>query len=268
VSRHELSLAEYERIALDVAHECAQLLLRGYRSRPTPTEKARADLVTEFDLQSEHHLHSRLLALTPDVGWIGEEASGRERAAGAMASAGLCWYCDPLDGTTNYVHGHPFWGVSVGLMQGSAPLAGAVVAPALNLTWSGHRGGGARRNGETCQVSRNAELAHALVATGFPPDREHAPANNFDAFMRVKRQVRGVRRCGSAAIDMCLVADGTYDAYWERRLNAWDLAAGAAILLEAGGLLSALDGSAPKLARGHVLASNGQIHSALVPLVT
>jgi myo-inositol-1(or 4)-monophosphatase len=106
-----------------------------------------------------------------------------------------------------------------------------------------------------------------LVGTGFPSDRSRAPSNNFDAFMRVKQCVRGVRRCGSAAIDLCLVADGTYDAYWERRLNAWDVMAGSALLLAGGGALSALDGTPPDLSVGHILASNGRIHEALLGLL-
>jgi myo-inositol-1(or 4)-monophosphatase len=142
-----------------------------------------------------------------------------------------------------------------------------VVAPALGLSWTGFAGGPARRSGEICHVSETCELEQALVATGFPPDRQSAPANNLDSFVKVKKVVRGVRRCGSAAIDMCLVGDGTYDAYWERRLNAWDLAAGAAVVLSAGGSLSALDGGAVDLNVGHLIASNGRVHGALRELL-
>jgi myo-inositol-1(or 4)-monophosphatase len=116
-------------------------------------------------------------------------------------------------------------------------------------------------------VSETRELAQALVATGFPSDRSQASSNNFAAFCNVKRQVRGVRRCGSAAIDLCLVADGTYDAYWERRLNAWDVMAGSALVLAAGGVLSALDGTPPDLSVGHLLASNGLVHRDLLNLI-
>ena len=107
-----------------------------------------------------------------------------------------------------------------------------------------------------------------MVATGFPSDRTQVATNNFEAFTRVKPRVRGVRRCGSAALDLCLVADGTYDAYWERRLNAWDLMAGSALVLAAGGTISALDGTPPDLSVGHILASNGQIHGELLSLLT
>jgi myo-inositol-1(or 4)-monophosphatase len=266
MSRGELTELGYASLALEVATEASALLLRGYRSRPTPTEKARRDLVTEFDLQSEALLVARLASATPELGLVAEEGGGERKA--------LSWFCDPLDGTTNFVHGHPFWAVSIGLLDNGEPVAGAVVAPALGLAWQGYRGGPAKRAAlpanlpdEICRVSETSELDQALVATGFPPDRTSAPQNNLDAFARVKKVVRGVRRCGSAAIDMCLVADGTYDAYWERRLNAWDLAAGAAVLLSAGGKLTALDGGRVDLTIGHLIASNGRVHGALQQLL-
>jgi myo-inositol-1(or 4)-monophosphatase len=267
VSRGELTEAGYASLALAVATEAGALLLAGYRSRPTPTEKARRDLVTEFDLQSEALIVERLSAATPTLGLVAEERGGEQKA--------LSWFCDPLDGTTNFVHGHPFWSVSIGLLDEGKPLAGAVVAPALGLSWLGFRGGPAKRTetargrtDEICHVSETSELEQALVATGFPPDRQSAPQNNFDSFVRVKKVVRGVRRCGSAALDMCLVADGTYDAYWERRLNAWDLAAGAAVLLSAGGKLTSLDGGSVDLTLGHLIASNGRVHGALQQLLS
>lgn len=253
--RSELTPESYASLALEVASEAGQLLLGGYRKRPAPTEKAKHDLVTEFDLASEALIVARLTAATPELGLVAEERGGERKP--------LSWFCDPLDGTTNFVHGHPFWSVSIGLLEQGKPVAGAVVAPALGLSWVGFPGGLALRSGEPCHVSETSGLEHSLVATGFPPDRRTAPANNLATFARVQQVVRGVRRCGSAAIDMCLVADGTYDAYWERRLNAWDLAAGAAVLLAAGGTLSALDGGPVDLHVGHVIASNGRVHGEL-----
>ncbi|HYQ17166.1 MAG TPA: inositol monophosphatase family protein [Polyangiaceae bacterium] len=259
MSRSELSPEAYANLALAVATEAGALLLAGYRTRPTPTEKAQRDLVTEFDLKSEALIVARLAAATPELGIVAEEGGGQLRA--------LTWFCDPLDGTTNFVHGHPFWAVSIGLLEAERPLAGAVVAPALGLSWTGFAGGPARRSGEPCRVSETSNLERSLLATGFPYDRRTAPANNLDAFARVEKVAQGVRRCGSAAIDLCLVADGTYDAYWERRLNAWDVAAGAAVLLAAGGRLSALDGGPVDLSIGHLIASNGHVHDALQALL-
>ncbi len=259
MSRSELTPEAYARLALEVASEAGSLLLGGYRKRPAPTEKAKNDLVTEFDIKSEALIVARLSAATPQLGVVAEESGGEQKP--------LSWFCDPLDGTTNFVHGHPFWSVSIGLLRDGKPVAGAVVAPALGVHWLGYAGGPALRCGEPCRVSETTNLEQSLVATGFPPDRQTAPANNLDTFVRVQKVVRGVRRCGSAAIDLCLVADGTYDAYWERRLHAWDVAAGAAVLQSAGGKLTALDGGPVDLAVGRLIASNGYVHGALQQLI-
>ena len=256
------SSEELAQIAFDVASEAAHILYAGFRKQTAVREKGRADLVTEYDLASERLIRQRLAERTPELAIVGEEQGGTP-ATGSE----LTWYCDPLDGTTNFVHGHFFFCVSLGVAQAGLPIAGAVVAPALATHWRAYRGGPALRNGEPCRVSETSELQHALVATGFPSDRSDPASNNFAAFTRVKPAVRGVRRCGSAAIDLCLVADGTYDAYWERRLNAWDIMAGSALVLSAGGQLSALDGTPPDLSVGHILASNGRIHEELSNLI-
>lgn len=251
---------ELAEVALVVAKEAAEILIEGFRSRPNAVRKAPVDLVTEWDLRSEAHIVQRLKHLTPELPIVAEEAGGR-------ITSDLSWYCDPLDGTTNFVHGHPFFAVSIGAMQGGVPIAGAVVAPVLGWYWSGSRGEIAIRNGEPCQVSQTSTLGDALLATGFPADREQSPYNNFDAYLRAKRRVRGVRRCGSASIDLCFVADGTYDGYWERALHAWDIVAGSAIVLAAGGQLTALDGENPRLELGHLIASNGTLQEQLIELV-
>lgn len=274
-------LSELADIALRVADEAAALVRAGYRARPRVEEKAPRDLVTEFDRASEELLVTRLGALTPGIAVVGEEQSA---SGTTSARSGLVWYVDPLDGTTNFVHGHPFWCVSVGLMEDDTPVAGAVVAPLLGLRWTGFRprelgapgdgpappeaAGEARRNGERCAVSATASLGHAMVATGFPPVRDRAPDNNFDAFLAVKRTAQAVRRCGSAAIDLCMVADGTYDAYWERRLHAWDIVAGCAIVRGAGGVITGLDGGPPDYHTGNIVASNGLVHASVVALLS
>ncbi|MEO7328135.1 MAG: inositol monophosphatase family protein [Minicystis sp.] len=265
--------SDFATIALRVAEEAATLVSAGYRTHPHADHKGRHDLVTEYDRNSEALLVARLGAITPSIPVVGEEQFSAERDG--PGKRGLCWYVDPLDGTTNFVHGHPFWCVSVGLMEDDRPIAGAVVAPSLDVRWAGWVApssegrvttstGAAYRNGRACVVSTTDALDSALVATGFPPNRDAAPANNFASFIAVKRAARAVRRCGSAAIDLCMVADGTYDAYWERRLGAWDVAAGCAIVLAAGGKITALDGSAPTFHAGHVAVSNTLVHDALL----
>jgi myo-inositol-1(or 4)-monophosphatase len=267
----------------------------GYRSRPRAEDKGHRELVTEFDRASQDLLVSRLSSLSPGLPIIAEEQSSPERDI--QGRMGLAWYVDPLDGTTNFVHGHPVWCVAVGLMENDQPIVGAVVAPSLGLRWVGcvapdrvstvPAAGGARasrppraapdaaesafgtalRNGKPCTVSATAGLVDAMIATGFPAIRDRAPANNFGSFVAVKRIAQAVRRCGSAAIDLCMVADGTYDGYWERSVKSWDVVAGSAIVLAAGGVITALDGGAPNYHLGCLAASNGLVHEELVGML-
>jgi myo-inositol-1(or 4)-monophosphatase len=247
------------RLATEAARSAAALAATGWRRNPLAEHKGRIDLVTHFDRDSEALLRERLGRAT-SFPFVGEEQGG-ERARGDGEPT---WFVDPLDGTTNFVHGHPFWCVSVGLLVGRAPLLGVVVAPSLGVEWSGLVGESATRNGEPCRVSDVSVLDDALLATGFPYDRHTSADNNFDSFVAIKQKCQAVRRCGSAAIDMCLVADGTYDGYWERKLNAWDLAAGSALVLAAGGRLTDYDGHEADVRTGHVVATNGRIHDVLV----
>jgi myo-inositol-1(or 4)-monophosphatase len=252
-SPHEL--ARIASIAEAAAEEAATFLMGGYRAHVgIEHKKNRSDLVTKFDRDSEALLKR---ALAPaGVAVVGEETGG--------APADLTLYVDPLDGTTNFAHGHPFFCVSIGLVARGVPLFGVVVAPALNLRWKGGRDAPATRDGKTCHVSEVSEIDDALLATGFPSDRRTNPLNNFDAFVAIKQRCQAIRRCGSAAIDLCFVADGTYDGYWERKLQPWDLAGGAAILLAAGGKVSSIDGSALDFARGNIIASNAKLHQPLL----
>jgi myo-inositol-1(or 4)-monophosphatase len=247
------------RVALDAVHAAGELISKGWRRHPAAEHKGRIDLVTRFDRDSETLLREALRQGTP-FPVVGEEQGGEP----ASRRDAPTWYVDPLDGTTNFVHGHPFWCVSVGLMAGSAPILGVVFAPSLGVEWIGVVGREPTRNGEPCHVSDVAKLDDALLATGFPYDRRTSPDNNFDAFVAIKSKCQAVRRCGSAAIDLCFVADGTYDGYWERKLNAWDLAAGSAMVVAAGGRLSDYDGGEADVTTGHVVATNGRIHDELV----
>jgi myo-inositol-1(or 4)-monophosphatase len=157
--------------------------------------------------------------------------------------------------------------VSIGLVAEGTPVAGAIVAPAIATAWSGGVGVPARRNRELCAVSTTEEIDQSLLATGFPFDRRTSADNNFASFVALKKRALGVRRCGSAALDLCFVADATYDGYWERKLSPWDFAAGVAIVHAAGGRVTDLAGGPLDLVRGYVLATNGILHEALVSAV-
>jgi myo-inositol-1(or 4)-monophosphatase len=246
-------------LALEAARESAKRVYAGFRKHPVIEHKGAIDLVTSYDRESEQYLRERLGAGAP-FAIVGEEEGGVK----ASGEHGATWYVDPLDGTTNFCHGHPFFCVSIGLFVGHEPVLGAVVAPALNLEWIGVVGQGATRNGEPCTVSQVKSFGDALLATGFPYDRQTSHDNNFDAFVAIKKQVQAVRRCGSAAIDLCFVGDGTYDGYWERKLRPWDLAAGAAIVRAAGGRVTTFDGGEQDVIGGNLVVTNGRFHDALV----
>jgi myo-inositol-1(or 4)-monophosphatase len=254
--------AELVAIALSAAREAAALVHAAWRKHPRAEHKGSSgstDLVTRFDRESERLLRDRLSRRTP-FPVVGEEAGGRA-AVGANEAT---WFVDPIDGTTNFVHGHPFYCVSIGLVVGVLPVVGVVVAPALGVEWTGSVGDGAQRDAEPCNVSDVERLGDALLATGFPYDRATSDDNNFDAFVAIKRKCQAVRRCGSAALDLCLVADGTYDGYWEKKLAPWDCAAGAALVVAAGGRVSSYAGGPADVVNGQLLATNGAIHEALV----
>lgn len=243
--------------ARDVGRVAADAALAGFRSGARIDRKQGTELVTQYDFAAEQVLRERLADATPEIPVVAEEHGG-------SAEGDRVWYADPIDGTTNFAHGHPFWCVSIGLVVRGMPIAGAVVAPALGLEWIGWMGGPALRNGETCRVSSIDSLGDALLATGFPYDRHTSPDNNFDAFSALQKKAVGIRRCGSAAIDLCLTADGTYDGYWEKKLRPWDIAAGLAIVRAAGGTITSMLGEPLDLLAGNVTASNGRLHDALV----
>jgi myo-inositol-1(or 4)-monophosphatase len=262
---------ELERIvtgARAAAREAATLVQKGFRRHPIVEHKASAiDLVTSYDRDSETLLRERL---GPAFGFgiIGEEEGGTwDRSAPAF-------FIDPIDGTTNFVHGHPFWCVSIGLVVETQPVLGVVIAPMLGLEWYGYVADDGERSSlrlardnaaaEPCVVSGMDRFEDSLLATGFPYDRRTSSENNFDAFVAIKKRCQAVRRCGSAALDLCLVADGTYEGYWERKLRPWDIAGGVAILRAAGGRVTELEGGQDFMTSGHVVATNGRIHDALL----
>jgi len=256
-----MPITEESRRALEVAERVAlqagELVMKGWRSVGEISRKGRFDLLTEYDLRSEQLIREQLSREFPAHRIIGEENA--ESGEGE-----LVWYVDPIDGTTNFAHGHFFFAVSIGLYLGSQGLAGVVHAPALGVTWKASKGAGAFRNGTPCSVSTRNQLDEAVCATGFPYDRWSNPDNNHAELALFLQRARGIRRCGAASVDLCLVADGTYDIYWEQGLKAWDMCAGALLVQEAGGRLSTYEGTAADPRTGKLIASNGVLHDAAV----
>lgn len=253
-------LADLRDATVSIAAEAAALVMTGYRNPGAIQKKGKIDLVTDYDMRSEALIIERLTRLCPNDTIIAEETRHGQ-------ASGRAWYVDPIDGTTNFAHGHPFFCVSIGLYDGAQPLVGVIHAPALGVVWTCAAGGGASRNAEPCRVSSTNAVSEALLATGFPYDRATSPDNNFSEFTTIKRVSRGVRRCGSAALDLAFVADGTYDGYWEQKLKAWDMAAGAALVLEAGGCLTNYAGEPGDPRNGQLVATNGLIHTELLQTI-
>ena len=243
-----------------MGREAEVYLLDAYRAGGSVERKGPIDLVTEHDLAVERQIRTSLAGAFPADAIVGEEATA-VGAPGARdgAGAGRIWYVDPIDGTTNFAHGHPFFCVSIALYDGPTPEVGVIVAPALAVSWWAARGLGCYRNGARCSVSGTAALSDALCATGFPYDRWTNDDNLAEHGAFLKR-AQGIRRCGSAALDLALVAEGTYDVYWEQGLSAWDMCAGAVLVLEAGGRLSDYDGAPADARTGRLVATNGRLH--------
>jgi myo-inositol-1(or 4)-monophosphatase len=249
-------------LASDVARRAVDLLLDGSgRARTTVETKSTAtDMVSEMDRASEQLIVSALLHARPDDGIVGEEGSA------TAGTSGVRWIIDPLDGTTNYLYGHPGWGVSIAAEDADGVVAGVVADAVHGELFSATRGGGARRNGDPIRCSAATELATALVATGFgyAANRRRGQA---EVLVGLLPRVRDIRRMGAAAVDLCSVACGRVDAYFERGLAWWDLAAGALIANEAGAVVSSLDGE-PVRAGSVVAAGPGLIASLRELLVS
>ncbi|MEM9487813.1 MAG: inositol monophosphatase family protein [Myxococcota bacterium] len=264
--------AEAMTMARAVADEAASMLAAaGPVGAAASTKRSVRDLVTEWDQRSEDLIRERLTALTPDIPILGEEggyANGDgdgDGDAGERTGPGshYRWLVDPIDGTVNFSHGLPLFAVSIALEKDGQSIAGAVYAPALSWQFYGCAGGGAFMNGERLAVSGIDSLERALLITGFPHDRASNPDNNFAEWEHMQRVAGDCRRLGSAALDLCMIARGWAEGYWERHLSPWDIAAGELLVREAGGMVTAIDGGPFSADSGQLIASNGAIHAMI-----
>ena len=235
-----------------------EILKNNYKKIQKISSKGRkGDLVTNVDLEVENKIKDYLINETPEIS-INAEESGK-----LNKPSGLTWCIDPLDGTTNYSHGYPFFGTSIGLVFKDKPILGAVSVPYLNELYSACLGVGSYCNDTQLKVSSPGNLSESLLITGFSYDRFETEDNNYAEFCYLTHKTRGVRRGGAAAIDLAFVAAGKVDGYWERGLEVWDLAAGAIIVKEAGGIISDYPYGGFNISSGRILACSPSIENEL-----
>jgi myo-inositol-1(or 4)-monophosphatase len=247
-------------VAIDLARQAGELLRQGHQNGAgaVASKASAVDLVTEFDLASERLITGGLRLRFPDHAIFGEETGE------ALPTAGPVWVVDPLDGTTNFAHGYPVWSVTLALLVDGRPELGVTYDPLRDDLFWAQRGQGAWRGQRRLQVSTTAELGASLLGTGFAYDRASNPDNNLAEFSHFVPRTRGVRRGGSAALDIAWVAAGWLDGYWERGIQVWDMAAGVLLVHEAGGVVTAYSGRPWQPADRNVVAANSVLHAALL----
>jgi myo-inositol-1(or 4)-monophosphatase len=235
----------------------AGALLMSFFGKVAIEYKGDADLVTQGDRASEKLIVERIRKQWPDHDLLGEEGSRTE------TGSDFRWYVDPLDGTTNFAHGFPVFCVSLALEHRGDRIAGVIYDPTRQEMFSAARGSGAQLNGKPIHVSRTPRLVESLVATGFPSHKRHKNPN-IHFYHQITLRSHGIRRAGSAALDLCYVACGRYDAFWEFNLNPWDTAAGVLMAEEAGGKVTNFNGAPFSIDSRQVLATNNLLHKELL----
>ncbi len=249
-------------LARRLAREAGALQREGYeKSHQIDTKSAAVDLVTEVDRACEAHVVGALAAERPGDAILAEEGSDK-----VLPGATWRWVIDPLDGTTNYAHGYPRFCVSIGVERAGEAEVGVVYDPLMDELYHAVRGGGAFLNDRPIRVSPETALERSLLATGFAYDRRASEVDNLDHFGAFLKSARALRRDGSAALDLCYVACGRLDGYWELKLAPWDVAAGSLLVREAGGRVSDFAG-APLRGAEQIVSSNGAIHQAMLAVL-
>jgi myo-inositol-1(or 4)-monophosphatase len=235
----------------------------GHGRAHTPERKGRIDLVTEYDRRAERVLLDEIARRFPGHAVLAEE-SGARGTGGGGGTGSVRWLVDPLDGTTNYAHNYPFFCVSVAAEVDGTLAAGAVYDPVRDELFAASAGAGATLNGRPLEVSDIGRVEDALIVTGFPYDRPERGLPLFAAFLT---RAQALRRDGSAALNLCYLAAGRFDGFWEGHLSPWDMAAGVLIVREAGGRVTDYAGGMVRLERPEILASNGRIHEEMMAIL-
>ena len=249
--------------AVEAALAAGRIHRQFFRNNPDIRKKGPIDLVTAADLAAEQAFRVLIAARFPDHVVLGEE----ERNPASAAPARCRWIIDPLDGTTNFAHGLALFCVSIALEVDGVLEIGVVYDPLGEELFVAERGRGARVNGRPMRVSRTDSLGDALLCTGFPYSIRDGQARQVDIFSRFLGGARAVRRLGSAALDLCYVAAGRFDGFWEEQLHSWDIAAGALMVSEAGGRVTRYDDGPIDLFRGQIVASNGPLHGQMLAVI-
>jgi myo-inositol-1(or 4)-monophosphatase len=248
-------------LAIDLARRAGDLLRSGYGHAGTVRYKGPIDPVTEYDLRSEALIRDGLRAAFPEDSVLGEEGGVSGLGHGR-------WFVDPLDGTVNFAHAIPVFAVSLAYALGDRPVLGVTYDPMREELFQATAGGGAWLNGERLQVSEVQQLDRGLLATGFPYGIRSAPNNNLGHYAAFAMQSLGVRRLGSASLDLAYVAAGRFDGYWEYAVEAWDVGAGILLVEEAGGRVTRADGQPnPLLPPASILATNARLHPAMLAVL-
>jgi myo-inositol-1(or 4)-monophosphatase len=256
----------FERVARAAVAAAGERLRAVWRGSKRVEYKGPVDLVTETDREIEALIVERLRQAFPDHLIVAEEASAGTRPPRPAADR-YAWYLDPLDGTVNFAHGHPHFCVALALAYGAELQLGIVHDPVRDETWFAQRGRGATLNGAPIAVSAVSDLGEALLATGFPYDRRTRTDFYLGSFADFMQRACDVRRAGSAALDLCYVACGRCDGFWEWRLQPWDTAAASLIVREAGGTVSDFRGAAFDVYGEQTLASNSRLHAAMLAVL-
>ncbi len=256
-----MSWDKYLEAAKEAARKAGRMLKKNIDASREVSFKGIVDLVTNFDEQSQRMIFKYLSAIFPEHSFLAEEGLSQAKKSEFQ------WIIDPLDGTTNYAHRFPIFTVSIALEAKGEVVIGVVYDPMREETFSAARGEGAFLNGKKINVSSVDDLNRGLLATGFPYDIRVSEANNIVHFNNFLTRAQAVRRCGSAALDLCYVACGRFDGFWELKLKPWDMAAGALLVQEAGGRVTGFRNKEFSLSSSEILASNGLIHQQMVEVL-